>query len=219
MLLNEQDTKALEERIKTELRFRPDAKYRGHSLLWWRRPVRLPKPWAVYALDGSSQEQIEQTALAVKACYMSATVRDERIYALDWQHSAFLFDPWKEDPKSVRLEDEAGEYWAEFPLSYPEGDYVFFLDENGVPTATVSGDASKMTAVAYLTAGTTYEDAFITVDATEKDQETLTDLKEKSNPNGGENSPTSNKGSGGCDAGLGGVALLALTGLIARKRK
>ena len=130
MLLNEQDTKALEERIKTELRFRPDAKYRGHSLLWWRRPVRLPKPWAVYAVDGSSQEQIEQTALAVKACYMSATVRDERIYALDWQHSAFLFDPWKEDPKSVRLEDEAGEYWAEFPLGYPEGDYVFFLDEN-----------------------------------------------------------------------------------------
>ena len=118
MLLNEQDTKALEERIKTELRFRPDAKYRGHSLLWWRRPVRLPKPWAVYSVDESSQEQIEQTALAVKACYMSATVRDERIYALDWQHSAFLFDPWKEDPKSVRLEDESfGEVW----IYYEEG--------------------------------------------------------------------------------------------------
>ena len=99
-----------------------------------------------------------------------------------------------------------------------EGDF-FFLDENGVPTATVRGDASKMTAVVFLTADREYSDAFITVDATEKDQETLTDLKEKSNPNGGENSPTSNKGSGGCDAGLGGVALLALTGLIARKRK
>ena len=98
-----------------------------------------------------------------------------------------------------------------------EGDF-FFLDENGVPTATVSGDASKMTAVAFLTANVPYDSAFITADATEKDQETLTDLAEKANPNGGENSPTSNKGSGGCDAGLGGVALLALAGLVATKK-
>ena len=76
MLLNEQDTKALEERIKTELRFRPDAKYRGHSLLWWRRPVRLPKPWAVYALDEASQEQIEQTkdAVSLAAAFYDAVI-------------------------------------------------------------------------------------------------------------------------------------------------
>ncbi|MBQ9527976.1 MAG: SYNERG-CTERM sorting domain-containing protein, partial [Fretibacterium sp.] len=99
-----------------------------------------------------------------------------------------------------------------------EGDF-FFLDENGVPTATVSGDASKMTAVAFLTANVPYEDAFITADATEKDQPALTDLAEKANPNGGENSPTSNKGSGGCDAGLGVAGLAALLPALTKKRK
>ena len=56
MLLNEQETRALEDRVSLELRFRPSAQTRSHSLLWWKRPFRLPKPWAVYALDDMSQE-------------------------------------------------------------------------------------------------------------------------------------------------------------------
>ena len=92
-----------------------------------------------------------------------------------------------------------------------EGDF-FFLDENGVPTTVVSGDASKMTVVAYLEGDKTYDSAFITANATEKDLETLETLAAGS-------APTSDKGSGGCDAGLGGLALLAVVGLIARKRK
>ena len=92
-----------------------------------------------------------------------------------------------------------------------EGDF-FFLDENGVPTAVVSGDASKMVAVACLKGGETYDSAFITVDATEKDQDTLTDLKENATGNG---APTSDKdGGGGCDAGLGSLALLALAAAL-----
>ena len=106
-----------------------------------------------------------------------------------------------------------------------EGDF-FFLDENNVPTAVVSGDASKMTVVPYLTAGREYSDAFITVDATTSDdQKALKDLKEAANGGGNSptapdtpDSPTSNKGSGGCDAGLGSLALLALVGLIATKK-
>ena len=131
MLLNEQETRAVWDRVYTQLRFRPDSRYRGHSLLWWRRPFRLPKPWAVYALDGASQEQIEQTEAAVKRCLLAVTEPGERLYALDWQHGAFLFDPRnEEEQQSVRLEDEAGEYWAEFPFYYPDGDYYFFLDKD-----------------------------------------------------------------------------------------
>ncbi|MBQ9527860.1 MAG: hypothetical protein IJR68_09625 [Fretibacterium sp.] len=100
----------------------------------------------------------------------------------------------------------------------------YFLDAEGNRVNEVKGDASNMTVVPYLTAGTTYEDAFITVDATEADQPTFDVLAEKAipNPNGGENSPdspTSNKGSGGCDAGLGVVALLAFAGLVATRKK
>ena len=131
MLLNEQDTQTVWEQVNDKLRFRPDAKYRGHSLLWWKRPFRLPRPWAVYVLDDMTQEQIEGLAAAVKGCLIAATEPGERLYALDWQHSAFLFDPRKdEEQRSVRLEDEAGEYWVVFPLYYPDGDYSFFLDED-----------------------------------------------------------------------------------------
>lgn len=131
MLLNEQDTRNLWERVYEDLRFRPDSKYRGHSMLPWRRPFRLPRPRAVYALDEMTQEQIGRMGPAVKAALLAATEPGDRLYALDWQHSAFLYDPRDpEEQKSVRLEDEAGEYWAEFPLVYPDGDYCFFLDED-----------------------------------------------------------------------------------------
>ncbi len=54
-------------------------------------------------------------------------------------------------------------------------------------------------------------------DATEKDQAALETLAEKAA--GNPDSPTSNKDSGGgCDAGFGGMALLALLGLIATKK-
>ena len=62
MLLNEQETRAIWDRVYQELRFRADSKYRGHSLLWWKRPFKLPKPWAVYALEDMRPEQIEEMA-------------------------------------------------------------------------------------------------------------------------------------------------------------
>ncbi len=132
MLLNEQETRAVWARVYEELHFRPDSKYRGHSLLWWRRPFRLPRPWAVYALEDMSQEQIEQMGAALTECFRSLAAPGERLYALDWQHSAFLFDPRKdEEQRSVPQTDENGEEWiAAFPIWYPDGDYCFFLDES-----------------------------------------------------------------------------------------
>ena len=132
MLLNEQETRAVWDRVEKELHFRPDVQYRGHSLLWWKRPFRLPRPWAVYALDGVTEEQIGQTKDAVKGCLLAVTEPGERLYALDWQHAAFLFDPRKdEEQRPVTQVDENGEEWdAAFPFYYPDGDYYFFLDES-----------------------------------------------------------------------------------------
>ena len=131
MLLSEQETKALEERVSLELRFRPDSHDRGHSLLFWRRPFRLPRPWAVYALDDCNEEQIRQTAAAVKGCLLSVTRQGERLYAMDWYHCSFLYDPRKEhEQERVKLPEEGGMVRAAFPLYWPDGDYYFFLDEN-----------------------------------------------------------------------------------------
>ena len=131
MLLNEQESKAVWNRFTGQFRFRPDSQYRGHSLLWWKRPFRLTRPWAVYALEGMTEEQIGQTGKAVKAALLAATKPGGRLYALDWQHSAFLYDPRnEEEQRSERRTDENGQEWtAVFPFYYPDGDYYFFLDE------------------------------------------------------------------------------------------
>lgn len=130
MLLNEEERKPVWDFVRDELKFHPDSKYRGHSRLPWRRPFRLPHPWAVYGIEDMTQEQIDGMGMLVKNCFLRVTRPGERLYALDWQHDGFLFDPRnEEEQRSLRLEDETGEYWAEFPFWYPDGDYYFFLDE------------------------------------------------------------------------------------------
>ena len=107
-------------------------------------------------------------------------------------------------------------------LADAEGD-CYFLDAKGNKVNEVKGDASNMTVVPYLTAGKEYSDAFITVDATEKDQPGLEVLKETGSGGNGDpdapDSPTSNKGSGGCDALSGGLLALVALGLVARRKK
>jgi len=88
---------------------------------------------------------------------------------------------------------------------------AFFLDSNGNPTTVISGDASKMTVVPYLVAGTTYDSAFITVDATESDQKALEALAAQESTTEKESTSSSGGSSGGCEAGLGLGALAALT--------
>ena len=83
----------------------------------------------------------------------------------------------------------------------------------------VSGDASRMTVCAYLEGNKPYTDVFITADATPDDQTTLKKLEEKANPGSDSNVPTSDKDGGGCDAGLGRLALLALIPALALRRR
>ena len=127
-------------------------------------------------------------------------------------------------PSVEHFKRAQGKVSVSLASSGQEGDY-FFLDENGVPTAVVSGDASKMTVVAYLEGGKPYEDAFITADATEADQAALKKLEEtgssgNGDPDAAPTSPTSDKGSGGCDAGFGAASLAMFTfaALIASRK-
>ena len=50
-------------------------------------------------------------APAVKAALLQATEPGGRLYAMDWYHCAFLYDPRKEEEqKRVKLEDGDGKY-------------------------------------------------------------------------------------------------------------
>ena len=62
---------------------------------------------------------------------------DEWIYALDWQHSGFRYDPrrpvtehdhWVEDARYGGV--LGGGYNAYFPEFYPDGDYYFFVQRD-----------------------------------------------------------------------------------------
>lgn len=105
-------------------------------------------------------------------------------------------------------------------LAGEEGD-AFFLDENGNPTATISGDASNMTVVPFLKEGVPYDSAFITVDATQDDQKKLKKLLADNQTETEEPKPETSSGSGGgCEvAGLGFGALAALAALMKATKK
>ena len=93
--------------------------------------------------------------------------------------------------------------WHGFPkvksgvaLAAEDGEECLFLNDNGEKITTIPS-GGHVNAVVKLTANTTYAPV-VTAET---------------------GSPTSSKGGGGCDAGFAGIALLALTGLMARKRK
>lgn len=49
------------------------------------------------------------------------------IYALDWQHDCFLFDPHEHIPLGYQYYDAARDCNVYFPSYYPDGDYHFFV--------------------------------------------------------------------------------------------
>ncbi|MCR5346618.1 MAG: hypothetical protein K6E38_02480, partial [Fretibacterium sp.] len=92
---------------------------------------------------------------------------------------------------------------------------AFFLDSEGKPVTKVSGDASAMSMVVYLEGGRSYDSAFITADASPRDQEVLEQLADDLS-----GTPTSNKGGGGCSGGFAGISgLLALAFVPAALRR
>lgn len=121
------------DRIDDELKFKPSCSYRGHSMSE-SIPFEIEHPYSVYAIDEMNEDQIEIMDNLIRKCLIMCADENTVWYALDWQHSAFKFNPQNiEEQKSVWFEDEryfGGGYDAFFPSFYPDGDYYFFIDEN-----------------------------------------------------------------------------------------
>ena len=70
----------------------------------------------------------------VTQAFIRSTHPGEKLYAIDWFHSYFLYDPRNpDDGQSVYVEDAThpdGGYRAYFPGFYPDGDYFFFIDQH-----------------------------------------------------------------------------------------
>lgn len=124
------------DKIYADLGFKPSCEYRGHSLNV-TLPFSINAPHIIYAIENMSNSSLDNMEEIIRTCLINGSTNDEW-YALDWNHSAFKFDPRnKEEMTSVKIIDNqylGGEYNAYFPDFYPDGDYYFFIDtrfENG----------------------------------------------------------------------------------------
>ena len=121
------------DKVYERLKFKPSCSYRGHSMNV-DLPFEIGGNFAVYGIENMSENQIDLMDDIVRKVFVSVIEEDGRMYALDWQHSAFIFNPrklneqeccWKED-----IRYQGGGYNAYFPSFYPDGDYYFFIDES-----------------------------------------------------------------------------------------
>ena len=131
MLLNDEQERVVWDRVDKELHFFPNCSDRNQGALF--PPFVIGKAHVVYGIENTDDDLSKMKALITNS-FMNCTKPGEHIFALDWQHSAFLFDPRKpEEQESVYVKDEryfGGGHNAYFPNYYPDGDYCFFISED-----------------------------------------------------------------------------------------
>ena len=57
-------------------------------------------------------------------------ISNDDIYALDWQHDCFEFNPKEEIPFYYQYHDDNRSVEVYFPSYYPNGDYHFFISKD-----------------------------------------------------------------------------------------
>lgn len=134
MLINETEKyNEIWDKVYDLLKFAPSYEYRGHSFNV-HLPFQISVDYSVYAIDDMTDEQIDLINDTMRQIFIDITKAGQKIYALDWHHSAFLYDPRNiSEQKSLIIHDEGynnGEYLADFPSFYPDGDYYFFIAED-----------------------------------------------------------------------------------------
>lgn len=98
-------------------------------------PFEIKEEYAIYSFDFNeiTENRIDLEEV-IGNVFVDISEDDIKMYALDWQHSAFLYNPKNpEEQKSIWKEDDrymGGGYNAYFPSFFPDGDYYFFIEEN-----------------------------------------------------------------------------------------
>lgn len=121
------------DRVYDELGFKPSYEYHGHSMNV-TLPFDIKQRYVVYSTDDMNEAQTEGLSRIMSSVLAELTPVGKRVYALDWHHAAFLFDPRNSDEmKSVpEIDEKTGEQLgiSYFPEFYPNGDYYFFIAED-----------------------------------------------------------------------------------------
>ena len=128
-ILNDDEERRIWDKISKELSFNPSIKNSS-------KPFEIKVPYDVYDLNKSmihwDDDNVEQK---IKKIFITCMDKDAYMYALDWQHTCFKYNPrietQKDNPSFIyddRYSD--GGYKAYFPTFYPNGDYYFFISRD-----------------------------------------------------------------------------------------
>lgn len=85
-------------------------------------PFKIDRPHNVFELLAYWNEAQEKI---VNEIFKSLNCK--YIFALDWQHDCFLFNPCEEIPYGMTWHDDNRDCQVYFPSYYPNGDYHFFI--------------------------------------------------------------------------------------------
>ena len=126
MLLDRETSIAVWDRVYQTFHFCPST---NTSVV----PFSIALPHVVYDICGTSKSRPDQFDQLITAAFIRCTLPGERLYAMDWQHSSFLFDPRIPEQMCLQYVEDtrcfSGGYHAFFPDYFPDGDYYFFIDE------------------------------------------------------------------------------------------
>lgn len=86
------------------------------------KPFQFQIPYKVYKLKTIWNDRQETM---VNNIFKQIT--NDEIYALDWQHDCFEYNPNEEIPSDYHYFDEERDCEVYFPSYYPNGDYYFFI--------------------------------------------------------------------------------------------
>lgn len=120
VILDEKEYNYVWDKIFSVYKFAP--LYRDWSEREW---IVLPGETKKYSLKGpwtSDQEKL------VNQCFKQINTSD--MYALDWHHDCFLFNPNEDIPYEYWYHNEERNCNVYFPSYYPDGDYHFFITKD-----------------------------------------------------------------------------------------
>ena len=127
MLLNDEQYTTVWNKVYRDLQFNPTTDTRFI-------PFSINAKHIVFDISQTNEDVIEIMQKLISNAFIKCISPGEKMYALDWHHSAFLFDPRKpEDQQDIYLGKnpylDGSDLYAHFPGYYPDGDYFFFIDE------------------------------------------------------------------------------------------
>lgn len=90
-------------------------------------PFSFPHPYKLYGL-GALWTQEQETE--INSVFESLVPQDGFLYALDWNHDCFIFNPRERIPLYYHYYDAERECNVYFPSYWPDGDYYFFIAQD-----------------------------------------------------------------------------------------